>query len=49
MLTDISLLFSRSKKNTKKCTLLKKKECGSFLLNEKIYVELLYDGQIEII
>ena len=26
MLTDISLLFSRSKKNTKKFTLLKKKK-----------------------
>ena len=49
MLIGISLLFSRGKEITKKkITLLKKKECGCFLLNEKTYIEL-YDGQIEII
>ena len=48
MLIGISLLFSRGKEITKKITLLKKKESGCFLLNEKTYIEL-YDGQIEII
>ena len=41
MLIDISLQFSRGKKNGKK-------ESVPFFLNEKTYVEL-YDGEVEIV